>query len=244
MTAEVRAVVVVVPARNEEESIASALRAIRRCAGVISPGIEVRVVVVANGCLDATAEVVQAEAVRAEAARAAGIHLVDSAACNVGAARAEGVQWALSHWAPSGRVGDLDTLWIATTDADSEVPVGWLQEQLRAADTGSDAFLGTVELSPAATHRFSRWVERYAEDARLSAEHGHVHGASLGVRASAYLAAGGFQPLPAHEDADLVHRLEAVGASIARVAHVPVMTSARLDPRAEEGVGADLAAFG
>jgi hypothetical protein len=38
---------------------------------------------------------------------------------------------------------------------------------------------------------------------------GHVHGANLGVRADAYLRAGGFATLPEHEDVDLVARLRA-----------------------------------
>jgi hypothetical protein len=69
-----------------------------------------------------------------------------------------------------------------------------------------------------------------------------VHGASLGVRGSTYVAIGGFHELPAHEDLDLVDRLVATGVVPVRDAGVPVLTSARHDSRVAEGVGPDLAA--
>ena len=50
--------------------------------------------------------------------------------------------------------------------------------------------------------------ERYAAG---TGPHSHVHGANLGFRASAYLTAGGFPPVPTAEDHALVAALTAGG---------------------------------
>ena len=65
---------------------------------------------------------------------------------------------------------------------------------------------------------------------------GHVHGANLGVRADAYLRAGGFPDRPAHEDVDLVAALVASGARVVATDACDVLTSGRLVGRAPGGV--------
>ena len=70
-----------------------------------------------------------------------------------------------------------------------------------------------------------------------------MHGANLGVRADAYLAVGGFAPVPAHEDVGLVDRLVAAGRRVCWVDVPRVVTSPRLDARAPAGLGADLRAL-
>ena len=71
----------------------------------------------------------------------------------------------------------------------------------------------------------------------------HVHGANLGVCARAYERVGGFQPLAAHEDVQLVRDLEADGAQIVWTARHSVATSSRIDSRAREGFGDYLASL-
>ena len=69
----------------------------------------------------------------------------------------------------------------------------------------------------------------------------HVHGANLGVRASTYLAAGGFPPEPAHEDRLLVDRVSTLADAVAiATIGAPVRTSDRLDGRVRRGVSSDL----
>jgi hypothetical protein len=62
-----------------------------------------------------------------------------------------------------------------------------------------------------------------------------VHGANLGVRASAYLRAGGFPEVPTAEDRALVAALTASGSRVRRTRSLAVVTSARREARAPHG---------
>ncbi len=212
---DIERIAVIVPANNEEALLVDAIDAIGAAAAEVD--LDVELIVVANGCTDRTAEIAADRGARV---------LVDDVP-NVGAARALGAAWALRH-GPDG-------LWLASTDADSRVPLNWMNAQARCAAFGFDLFLGTVCLPEEDVAQHHRWVGRYR------AGRAHVHGANLGVRATSYRDIGGFRPLPAHEDADLVSRLRRAGAMTVWVNDVPVTTSARSDPRAPAGVGADLA---
>lgn len=223
----VRAVAVVVPARDEAPRIGCCLASVS--AAVRGLGVPTSVLVVADHCADATAAV---------AAQAGALVLVRSGdpSGGVGAARAAGCEGVL------GRLAGLHPrdVWLASTDADSLVPPGWLSAQLALAAADHAAVAGTVTLAvddSLADSARSRWQRAYRR------RHGHVHGANLGVRADAYLAVGGFPRVPAHEDLGLVDRLVAAGHRVARPAGPPVTTSARLVGRAPVGVAADLRAL-
>lgn len=220
-------VVAVVPAYNEAASIGACVASLRTAAAHVLAQVHVDIVVVVNGTTDGTGAV----------ARSAGAHVIELATANVGTARATGARWAISRH--SAR---LSQLWIANTDADTLVPRNWLAEQLRFADEGMDVVAGTITLPPVDAQRHAEWRARYQADASRGPVHGHIHGANLGVRACSYLAAGGFHAVPAHEDVDLVHRLQTSAAAIEWAEHLPVVTSARRRPANRPGVGADLAA--
>ena len=229
------AVVVVVPARDEEDllprCLASLAVASRRVAHL---GVRTEVVVVADSCTDRTADV----------ANAAGASVLEVLAGRVGAARAAGVRHGL------GPVrADLHTTWLAHTDADSVVPADWLVTQLQHATRGADAVLGTVRLAGAedgepvpAAHQplVDRWAERYVAQLLPDLTHPHVHGANLGVRADAYLAVGGFDDLDLHEDHVLAARLREAGHHVVTTSLDPVVTSHRLRGRVDGGVSTDL----
>jgi len=181
----------------------------------------VHVVVVADACTDRT------EAL----ARAHGADVVRAAARCVGSARRAGVSRVL--W--STRHADPATVWIATTDADTRVPRCWLRRQIRYAGQGWKGVAGTVTVEDWAGHPPQvrrRYTERYQAWQR---HHPHVHGANLGFAADAYLAVGGFRPLPTAEDHALVADLLRAGVPLLRTTRIPVVTSARSRARAPFG---------
>jgi hypothetical protein len=76
---------------------------------------------------------------------------------------------------------------------------------------------------------------------RSAAPFASTTGANLGMSAAAYRRAGGFSPLACHEDVALVEALIASGADVAWSSRPRVVTSARLDSRADGGFGTLLA---
>ncbi|MGZ4663234.1 MAG: hypothetical protein ACXVYB_18350, partial [Arthrobacter sp.] len=132
--------------------------------------------------------------------------------------------------------------WLANTDADSAVPENWLVRQLELADAGADAVLGSVEPDPAgmdpAIRR--RWLDKHP----FREDHPHIYGANFGVRASAYLAAGGFPLLRVHEDRILVERLRHRAFTVVATDSMRVLTSGRTHARAPHGFAAYLRALG
>ncbi|MFE9425895.1 glycosyltransferase [Kitasatospora sp. NPDC006697] len=229
----IRALVVVVPARDEEELLADCLDALRRAAR--HPRVRdlpCRVTVVADACRDATAAI----------ARRHGAQLLELTAGNVGAARAAGSRDALETVLSAQPGLTPDSVWLAHTDADSRVPADWLARQLTHAACGWQAVVGTVRVAdwrghPDNTATAFRLHYQQDQQDQQAGGHRHVHGANLAVRADAYRAAGGFPPLPVGEDRTLVAALEAAGFRVKRTSRNPVTTSARCTPRARGGFG-------
>ena len=134
-------------------------------------------------------------------------------------------------------------VWLATTDADTLVPASWLSQQLRYAERGWEAVVGTVTVSDWTEHPPGLpplFLERYASDGDA---HSHVHGANLGFSAAAYLEAGGFGPGVTAEDHALVRALTSAGSRILRTTTVSVVTSARRCARAPQGFSQLLSAL-
>jgi glycosyltransferase involved in cell wall biosynthesis len=216
-TPAISAVGVVVPAHNEEELLPGCLRALERALDLAPvPGMGV---VVLDDCHDRSAAVV---------AGRPRFQPLKLRAHNVGRARAAGFEKVmhLLSATPASR------LWLATTDADSQVPEDWLMVQLEYARSGFEVVFGTVQVRD--------WVGRPATvAARFSARyktgdhHPHVHGANMGMSAAAYLSAGGMPPLALAEDHGLARGL--AGRRIFRTGSIPVTTSARVDARASGG---------
>ncbi len=215
----IRSVGVIVPAHNEQDLLPACLASLRRAARAL-PDVPVGLVVVADACTDRTAQ----------AARAAGATVVTVSVRNVGAARAAGISELLR------RVRTLDPadVWLATTDADTVVPESWLRQQVRCAGQGWDAVVGTVQVADWSGYRPDVRSHYDSFYDRGDGPHPHVHGANLGVRASAYLAAGGFPAVPTAEDHALVTALAAQGR-VLRTRTLPVVTSARRQARAPHG---------
>jgi glycosyltransferase involved in cell wall biosynthesis len=215
----IKAAGIVVPAHNEETLLPSCLSALQQA--VRSVSIPVHVLVAADACTDGTVAAV----------RACGARVISVQASSVGAARAAGMTEVLRLTAAA----DPATVWLATTDADTVVPPGWLRRQLAWAGQGWDVVLGTVTVTDWSEHPPQvpmAFEARYESGGR---PHPHVHGANLGIRASAYLAAGGFTPLRTAEDHALVVAAARTGCSVMRASDTPVQTSARRQARAPLG---------
>ncbi len=155
-----------------------------------------------------------------------------------GAARAIGLDLIVSSTALP-----LEELWLATTDADSRVPPDWLIGHADWWEDGWDAVAGTVVVDD--------WLPEQSRTAALFAhgyggsrdDHPHVHGANLAVSGTAYGQVDGFPRLALAEDHALVAALTRCGLRVGRPGGLPVTTSGRRDPRAEEGFGAHLLAL-
>ena len=233
---------VVVPARDEEKlverclaSIVEAHRFARVSLGERCPHLAV--VLVADSCTDRTAELARG---------IPGVTVLELGAANVGTARAAGIRFALErltlqHPGTDGGAGALDTaqVWIANTDADSMVPPQWISSQVALADSGIDLMLGTVrpEFADLSAAQIRIWKATHLPG-RPS---GNVHGANLGVRASSYLAAGGFFDHAEHEDVDLVRRLRENDARWVTTDECEVITSGRRVGRTPGGYASFLA---
>lgn len=222
MRPRVEHVVVVVPARDEEQLVGrclGSLQAARQAARAVRPDLTVDLVLVLDRCTDGT---------RSVAVGHLDVRLVDLDEGRAGAARAAGVRDALAR-----STADPARTWVAGTDADSVVPEGWILEHLRLADTGADVVVGTVRPDPAdlSPAQLAAW-----RSTRVPGRpNGHVHGANLGVRADAYLRVGGFPDRPEHEDVDLVGALTAAGARVVATDTCDVLTSGRLVGRTPGG---------
>lgn len=231
---EPAAVLIVIPARNEEELVGACLRSVDRAITVTRDRLGARaphldVIFVADHCTDATAAV------------AAGFpvcvidHHTGALVGNVGAARAVGVAAGLARTSVRP-----DRVWLAHTDADSRVPENWILDQIALATSGTDLMIGTVrpDFADLSDDQVALWEATHTP----GHPNGHVHGANLGIRADVYLAAGGFLPEAEHEDVGLVERALAHGARSTATDSCEVITSGRTVGRTPGGYAAHLRA--
>jgi glucosyl-3-phosphoglycerate synthase len=233
---------VVVPVRDEQDSLPACIAALAGQRGVDDADYEV--IVVLDACTDASAEAVQRARADHPELR---LWTVTGPGSGSGPARATGMDIACSRLESLGRGNGL----IATTDADSVVAADWLLRQLEALETGARAIGGEVRLDPQGSAQLppallrQREVElgqrRRLAATRGPAEHPHFSGASLGITPEAYREVGGMGWLEALEDQDLEDRLAASAIPIHRLSEVQVTTSARLNGRAGRGLAKDLA---
>lgn len=223
--ASVSCVGVVIPARNEENSVRECLLSVIQALQVCETQADCWIVLVADACSDRTARVGRETlGLRGEA--------ICSTAAAAGAARRLGANAVLKRFCgvPASRV------WIANTDADTRVPSDWISCQLTYAATGATAVAGVVSVDSIMHQGTNRAREMMADYKVLpDGTHAHVHGANLGMRADAYLDAGGWPELALAEDHCLWHRIKARGWPVIAASASCVLTSGRLVGRAAGG---------
>jgi cellulose synthase/poly-beta-1,6-N-acetylglucosamine synthase-like glycosyltransferase len=223
---------VLIPARNEEELLPRCLRSVLRARAALPPDVTCDIVTVVDSSTDRTYELASNLV-----SHGRGV-VVETQAGVVGAARSLAADIALQRYD-----GPPVRCWLANTDADCCVPEKWLLDQLALAQAGVGAVTGIVDVDDFREHDAGvaqRFRETYAiyPDGR----HPHVHGANLGVRADAYLRAGGWRKLATAEDHDLWNRLKKAGCNCVSFARMSVMTSGRRVGRAPHGFAGALAA--
>jgi glycosyltransferase involved in cell wall biosynthesis len=227
-SAPVDAVGIVVPVHNEEHLLPHALQAISKATARLPRRLQSRTAVVLDSCTDASVDIANRWADESRAS------IVSCDAANVGVARRLGCEALLHAWDHV----DPNAIWLATTDADSQVPADWLVAQLQARVEGADMWTGRVEVADWSTHRRStsvRWIDEYRE------EFAPIHGANMGLTARTYLEAGGFQAMATGEDRALHQSARNRGARVHHDQLVKVVTSARRIGRAPLGFAHALA---
>ncbi len=222
---------VLIPARNEESLLPRCLFSVQRARRKLPPKITSDVIVVDDGSSDKTRQIAE-NILREEGA------VVSTKEGVVGSARSLAAKIALSRYK-----GPAHLHWLANTDADCCVPETWLLDQLAIAETNVQAIAGIISVDSFSEHQ-PEIAERFSSSYLIHADgtHPHVHGANLGVRADAYLRAGGWSSLQTAEDHDLWNRLHITGSLRVSLGSVKVVTSGRRVGRAPHGFAQALAA--
>lgn len=236
---------VVVPARDEAETIEACLKALSAQRGVSHERYEILLVV--DSCTDDTEARARRIARKHPALR---LHLLRGPGLGSGHARRTGMDAARDRLLRLGKPGAL----IASTDADSAVARDWVISQLRAAGQGSQAIGGRIDLQDDGSlssallgwhaERGARRMRQLLADPRSTGttEHWQFSGASMALTAAVYSEVGGIEARESLEDERLEAALLDRGIGIDRLLSVRVTTSARLAGRASQGLAADLSA--
>jgi glycosyltransferase involved in cell wall biosynthesis len=172
---------VLIPARNEEELLPQCLLSVLEARKQISSTTSCDIVVAVDSSTDKTFDIAS------ELLKGKGTVVVLNASA-VGEARTRAAEVGLRRYR-----GPLNRCWLANTDADCRVPKSWLADQLMLCAMGAEAIAGTIDVIDFSEH--APGVDlRFRASYQVSPDgtHSHVHGANLGVRADAYVRAGGW----------------------------------------------------
>lgn len=222
---------VLIPARNEASLLPRCLASVERARRRLPAHATCDVIVVDDGSTDGTAAIAE------RMLKGNGI-VISIPGGIVGEARSVAAKAALARYD-----GPPHMHWLANTDADCRVPETWLLDQLAVAEANVQAVAGIVDVDHFDEHGVEvegRFRSSYL--IRSDGTHPHVHGANLGVRADAYVRAGGWSPLSTAEDHDLWNRLRSTGSRWTSSGSLIVVTSGRRTGRAPSGFAQALAA--
>lgn len=245
--------VVVLPARDEAQHVARAVEALaaqRDATGAPLDPASFEVLLFANNCSDDTALRARRAAARCTSLR---LHVVESPVApphaHIGYVRRQLMDAACARLQQAAD----GTALIASTDADSVVAPDWLAANLAEAAAGADVIGGriacdaTAALQGAALRQQrldlahallrARLEDRLDPDPADPWPRHHQHfGASLAITTTAYRRAGGVPPVEWLEDEALVRAARRAGLAVRHSPRVRVVTSGRLDGRAEVGL--------
>lgn len=244
--------IVAIPACNEVEQIERCLAALavqRDDCGAPVPEGAFEILVFANNCSDATADVARAFAGSVPHPITVVEERLTPDKQSAGWARKRSMDLAAASLTKRGGNGI-----ILTTDADSSVAPTWFAETTKEFERGVDCVAGYIDANPLEIVNLgSRFLGRgRLEDTylRLVAEiyarcdeqphdpwpnHRVSSGASLAVTLAAYTTIGGLPPRAVGEDSALTETLKRAGFKVRHSMNVVVSTSCRLDGRAQGG---------
>lgn len=214
-------IAIVIPAHNEELTITQCLASVQSAIEQLPVSITAYPLVVLDSCSDDTMALVKAAEVD---------YIAGDYRC-VGQARDMGIRHAINTYGAT---------WLACTDADTVVTDDWLLQQITHINSQpTDMICGVVSIDSWA-HLSPQTRKEYLAHYQDKMGHHHIHGANLSFSSAAYVAVGGFAPLPCHEDVVLVEQFESAGYAITWSNRVRVITSSRLQARTTEGFAAFL----
>ena len=246
---------VVIPVRDEEESLPATLAALASQRDVVGSALDsdrFEIILLVNNSVDGSAMAARACA-RQHPALALHIVEVELPECeaHVGRARQLLMDTAAARLGPFGV--------IATTDADTVVAPDWIAMTLAEIEAGVDAVSGRILVDPTGfaqrdphAYRFHLRDVTYRYlvtelEARLAPDpfdpwprHFQHFGPSMAVTVETYRRAGGMPPLPSLEDVAFYGALRRISARIRHSPAVRVVTSARPTGRTSFGFAVQL----
>ena len=217
-------VCVLVPAKNEEELLPRCLKSILLACRQVQPYSTTDIVL----CVDSSTD--KTYTIGTQLLKNNGCVIEIAKEC-VGSARKQAALIALQRYK-----GPLQSCWLSNTDADCEVPLNWLSNQLAWASKGVHGVSGTVRVDNYDEHE-AGVAEIFLNNYTINPDgtHPHIHGANLGIRADVYQKIGGWFELETAEDHDLWNRLLLLNFKKISDANLYVCTSGRKIGRAPHG---------
>ena len=254
--------IVIVPAKDEAETIQSTLRALAYQYDLSGNPLDHRryeVLLLCNNCKDATAFLARDFGMRHPSFV---LHVIEMTLApqnaNVGYARRLLMDEACRRLLAVGRPQGI----ICSTDGDTYVAPTWIATTLDAVHHGADAVGGRIltstqgraEMPPALRTRYLCDLVYQYLSAELEAtldpvsydpwpRHHQYFGASMAITAPMYERVGGLPCVPVYEDIELHRALIRVDARIRHTPVVRTVTSARRTGRAGCGMAATLAGW-
>ena len=227
----VRAVGVLVPARDERDHVGACLDAALTALARLPRHVRTALCLVVDRSGDGTGDVARRAVATHGAVRTTVDVITNEAPVTIGAVRNAGARALLRRLGAAAP----ERTWLLSTDADSTVGPDGAGRHVHLAAAGVDAGAGGGEL--AGPGRVGADPDPSGDPGRPPAP--DLYAANLGVRAAPFRGVGGFPAVPSGEEHALLHRLRRAGYRLVSGADITVRTSARTRGRATGGL-ADL----
>lgn len=243
---------IIIPAKNEADSIASTLESLAKQINADGSSFDFsafEILLLCHNCSDHTQEKGEAFFRNNPEIQGHVLTLNSEVAKTVGSARR-----ILMHIAHQ-RI-PKDNGFIVTTDADTIADSYWLYHLNRYVSKNVDLICGLIISDPTQLEEQAKSFLQAKDDylslkSRLESQHfpnpnnpwprhGFNWGPNLAIKKSVYGAIGGIRPLHFLEDVDLYKRVISQGFIARHCLKCKVTTSTRIDSRCTEGFGAEL----